>query len=74
MSDGSRYLRRTAEQSGAVGPVLPSVTQCYKEQDMRAARLGLAVLKSLPVDTNRVFFGNRRKLSELGRNLIPGLC
>ncbi len=46
----------------------------YEEQGMRAARLGLAVLKRLPVDTNRVFFGNRRKLSELGRNLIPGLC
>jgi len=67
MSDGSRYLRRTAEHSGAVG-------RGYQEQDMRAARLGLAVLKRLPVDTNRVFFGNRRKLSELGRNLIPGLC
>ena len=46
----------------------------YEEQGMRAARLGLVVLKRLPVDTNRVFFGNRRNQSELGRNLIPGLC
>lgn len=46
----------------------------YEEQNMRAARLGLPVLKRLPVDTNRVFFGNRRKLIGLGRNLIPGLC
>ena len=67
MSHGSMYLRRTAEHLVLWG-------RCYEEQGMRTARLGLAVLKRLPVDTNRVFFGNRRKLNGLGRNLIPGLC
>ncbi len=62
MSDGSRYLRRTAGHRD------------YEEQDMRAARLGRAILKRLPVDTNRLFFGNQRKLSELGGNHILGLC
>ncbi len=59
---------------GALRRYGAGVTQCFVEQNMRAAGLGLAVLKRLSVDTNRVFFGNRRKLSELGRNLIPGLC